>query len=162
MREAEGFAGGPAALDELAEEIAELEHRKRILVAQLARIPSESAIFRMVLLMGALGGMLHLCSSLAIFVVNRDLKRSWVVYYLLMAVEGAGLALLVFLPLRVGVLTPSAGGATSAESLNLLSIHAFAGLTGLFSKQALKKLGEIFSTVFGQIRAKDPASSDGD
>ena len=84
------------------------------------------------------------------------------VYYLLMPVEGAGLALLVFLPLRVGVLTPSAGGATSAESLNLLSIYAFAGLTGLFSKQALKKLGEIFATVFGQIRAKDPASSDGD
>jgi hypothetical protein len=34
-------------------------------------------------------------------------------------------------------------------------VYAFAALTGLFSKQALEKLRELFSTVFTRVNAKD-------
>jgi hypothetical protein len=114
--------------------------------------PPESVVLTMVLLLGAFGGFLHYTKSFAGFVGNRQFKRSWILYYLLMPFEGAGLAAIAYLLLRVGVLSP---GATTGE-LNLIGLYAFAALTGLFSKQALEKLYEVFSTVFTKIKARDP------
>jgi len=71
--------------------------------------PGESTVLLTVVLLGALGGFLHWTSSLAQFVGNRELKRSWIAYYLLMPVEGAALAPISYLLLRVGVLSPGAG-----------------------------------------------------
>jgi hypothetical protein len=39
--------------------------------------------------------------------------------------------------------------------LNLTAIYAFAGLTGVFAKQAIEKLADVFATLFAKIDAKD-------
>jgi hypothetical protein len=111
---------------------------------------TESSILTMVILLGALGGSLHLVSSLFKYVGNRQFKRSWVLYYLAMPLTGAGLAPIIYLLLRVGILTPS-GGTTvgsSLANLNLMFIYAFALLTGMFSRAATDKLAEVFNTIF--------------
>jgi hypothetical protein len=117
--------------------------------------PPQRTVIVMVILLGALGGLIHLSSSLTMFVGNRDLKRSWTIYYVLAPVQGAALAPLLYLLLKSAVLSPqfSEGGGT--QSLNLTAIYAFAGLTGLFAKQAIEKLADVFATLFAKIEAKD-------
>src|SRR5262249_25323302 len=112
--------------------------------------PLERDILLMVMLMGALGGFLHLTSSLAIYVGNRDLLRSWVIYYLLMPVEGPALAVGLYLLIRVGVLSPAANN-QSTGNLNFIGIYGFSVLAGIFSKQALEMLGKVFSTIFSKV-----------
>jgi hypothetical protein len=120
--------------------------------------PTEESVLFMVILMGALGGFLHLASSMANYVGNRQLLRSWIIYYFLIPVQGAALAPVVYLLLRVGVLNPAntaPGDYSPADSLNLIGIYAFAALTGLFSKQAIEMLADVFSTIFKKVNAKD-------
>lgn len=120
--------------------------------------PTEASVLFMVILLGGLGGFLHLASSMANYVGNRQLLRSWVVYYFLIPFQGAALAPIVYLLLRVGVLNPAnsqPGSASPTASLNLIGIYAFAALTGLFSKQAIEMMAEVFSTIFKRVNAKD-------
>ena len=109
----------------------------------------------MVILLGALGGLIHLASSLTMFVGNRDLKQSWTTYYLLSPVQGAALAPLLYLLLKSAVLSPQLLAGSGTQNLNLTAIYAFAGLTGLFAKQAIEKLADVFATLFARIDAKD-------
>ena len=120
--------------------------------------PSEGDVLFMVMLLGALGGFLRLASSLANYVGNRQFLKSWIIYYFLTPIQGAALAPVVYLLLRVGVLNPAnpAQGSTSpADSLNLIGIYAFAVLTGLFSKQAIEMMADVFSTIFKKVETKD-------
>jgi len=120
---------------------------------------SEGSVLTMVILLGALGGSLHLVSSLVMFIGNRQLKRSWLPYYLAMPFTGAGLAPVVYMLLRVGLITPAgtATGGTSLSGLNFIAIYAFAVMTGMFSRSALDKLGEVFDTIF---KTQTPPSKD--
>lgn len=117
--------------------------------------PSQRDVIIMVVLLGTLGGLIHLASSLTIYVGNRDLKRSWIVYYLLAPVQGAALAPLLFLLLKSAVLSPQYADGGGTQNLNLTAIYAFAGLTGLFAKQAIEKLADVFATIFSKIEARD-------
>ena len=118
----------------------------------------------MVILLGALGGSLHLVGSLVKYVGNRQLKRSWLLYYLYTPVAGAALAPIVYMLLRVGILSPtsSSTGASNIANLNLIAIYAFAALSGLFGKTALDKLAEVFKTIFrsGELPTKDSIGSE--
>ncbi|OYU97877.1 MAG: hypothetical protein CFE45_18650 [Burkholderiales bacterium PBB5] len=107
---------------------------------------NEAKVLQMVALLGGLGGALHYLTSLVAYVGNRQLRRSWLAYYLASPVLGAGLAPAVYLLVRLGVLNPSGGN--TAANLNLFGIYAFAVLTGLFSRVALDKLSEVFGTMF--------------
>ena len=120
---------------------------------------SEGAVLTMVILLGALGGSLHLVGSLVKYVGNRQLRRSWLLHYLAMPIVGAALAPMVYMLLRVGLVSPSgaSGDASGIANLNLIAIYAFAALTGLFAKTATEKLSEVFSTLF---RTESPASTD--
>ena len=120
--------------------------------------PTEESVLFMVILLGALGGFLHLASSMANYVGNRQLLRSWIIYYFLIPFQGAALAPVVYLLLRVGVLNPSnpaSGSPSPTDSLNLIGIYGFAALTGLFSKQAIEMMADVFSTIFKRVNAKD-------
>jgi hypothetical protein len=123
-----------------------------------AKDATERDMLRMVILMGALGGTVHWMSSLANFVGNGNLFRRWSPYYLLSPFQGAALALLVYLLLRVGVLSPNSAG-TAAQNLNLLGVYAFSALAGLFAKQAIEMLRDVFGVLFKKVEAKD-ASKD--
>jgi hypothetical protein len=78
-----------------------------------------------------------------------------VVYYLLMPLEGAGLAVTLYLVVRVGVLNPASSNGNVTQSLNWVGMYALAILAGLFSKQALELLGTVFNTLFRRVEAKD-------
>jgi hypothetical protein len=123
--------------------------------AATTNMPKEENVLLMVILMGILGGFLHLTSSLAMYVGNRHLMRSWVIYYLLMPAEGAALAVALYLLLRVGVLNPGTGNSTA--DLNFIGIYGFSVLAGIFSKQALEMLGNVFNVIFAKVKGKDSA-----
>lgn len=118
---------------------------------------TEKIVLLMVTLLGALGGSVHLVASLVKYVGNRQLKRSWLLYYLSLPFVGGALAPIVYMLLRVGILTPSgvgqAGSGTAA--LNLIGIYAFGALTGMFAKPAADKLKEVFETIFTRSATKD-------
>ncbi len=121
---------------------------------------TEDMVLLMVVLLGALGGALHLIGSLVKYVGNRQLKRSWLPYYLSLPFVGAGLAPIIYMLLRVGILSPSGpvGEGTKTSDLNLVAIYAFAAMCGIFAKTAMEKLSEIFATVFriADKGTKDP------
>ena len=122
----------------------------------------EGDVLRMVILMGALGGAIHWMSSLANYIGNGNLFRRWIPYYVLAPFQGATLAMVVYLLLRVGVLAPPANATQNggpAQSLNLLGLYAFAGLTGLFAKQAIEMLRDVFGVIFKRIEAKDASGA---
>jgi hypothetical protein len=118
---------------------------------------TEQAVLWMVILLGALGGFLYLASSMGTYVGNRQLLKSWILYYVLIPFQGAALAPLIYLLLRVGVLNPAnpTSSGRPMASLNLMGIYAFAALTGLFSKQAIEMLADVFATIFKKVSAKD-------
>jgi hypothetical protein len=120
-------------------------------------VPRSENILKMVILMGTLGGLIHLATSLSMYVGNRALRRSWIMYYVLMPLQGAALAPIVYLLLTAAVLAPSAGAEAGAthEPINVTSVYAFSALTGLFAKQALEKLADVFATIFTSVKGKD-------
>jgi len=118
---------------------------------------TEKVVLLMVTLLGALGGSVHLVGSLVKYVGNRQLKRSWLLYYLSLPFVGGALAPIVYMLLRVGILTPTGmgQGGTGTAALNLIGIYAFGALTGMFAKPAADKLKEVFETIFTRPTTKD-------
>lgn len=111
---------------------------------------TESTVLLMVSLLGALGGSLHFLGSFVSYVGDRSLKRSWLLYYLSLPFVGAALAVIVYMLLRIGILTPTgqSNGGSAIANLNLIAIYAFAALSGLFAKTATEKLGDVFEEMF--------------
>jgi hypothetical protein len=101
-------------------------------------------LLMLVMVAGALGSFLHTATSFADFVGNEKLARSWLWWYLLKPFVGMGLAVIFYLVIRGGFLSAGA----EAGKVNIYGIAALAGLTGMFSKQATDKLGEVFTTLF--------------
>ena len=93
-------------------------------------------------LAGALGAFIHLATSLTSFIGNRQLVRSWVAWYVLRPFIGAALGFLGYFVLHAGLLTDTSEGA-----VNRYGVVALAGLFGMFSKQAIDKLREVFDTL---------------
>jgi hypothetical protein len=63
-----------------------------------------------------------------------DPNSGKLVWYVLMPISGAALAPMVYLLLRVGVLS------SGTDSMNVFGLYAFAALTGLFAEQAIEML----------------------
>ena len=110
----------------------------------------EVSLLKLVLCVGGIGGLLHLLTSLGRFVGSRTLERSWVLFYLLRPPIGAGLGLLVYFILRMSVLAQG----TNAEipEVNVYGVLALSGLAGMFSRQAIEKLAEVFDLLFQKTR----------
>ena len=70
--------------------------------------------------------------------------EAWRWRYALRFIVGAGLALILYCVVRGGLLSVAAG----PQQLSPYGIAAFAGVTGMFSRQAVDKLGEVFDTFF--------------
>jgi hypothetical protein len=154
---ATGNADNVAPAEKASEPPSSAATDAKVLGAGIPTGPKETDVLCMIMLMGALGGLLHLASSLGRYVGNRRLLKSWIIYYLLMPFEGAAMACVVYLLLRVGVLMPATSNSPQATaSLNLIGLYAFAALTGIFTEQALEALAEVFSTIFKKVHGKDP------
>lgn len=107
-------------------------------------VTQESALLLLVIASALAGSYVHLATSFASFVGNRELTASWVWWYLLRVFIGSALAVVGYFTFRAGFLSSGA----SAQQVNTFGVAALAGLTGLFSKQATDKLREVFDTVF--------------
>ena len=96
------------------------------------------------LLAGGLGAFLSSILSLATYIGERELTRSWAIWYLARPQAGMVLALLVYFLLRGGLLTPAA----SVSVVSPYGVAAFSGLIGMFVRQAMDKLRDIAETMF--------------
>ena len=97
-----------------------------------------------VALSGALGSYIHLATSFADFVGNQKLVSSWTWWYVLRPFIGTALALVVYFVVRAGLIS----GASGTESMSPYGTAATAAMCGLFSKQAIDKLREVFENLF--------------
>jgi hypothetical protein len=104
----------------------------------------ETGLIALVLIAGALGSFVQASSAFVSFVGNGELKAGWVWWYGFRIFSGAVLALIVYLGIRGGLF----GGQDATDEVNPYGTAGFAGLVGLFTKQALQKLQEVFETLF--------------
>lgn len=136
---------------------AETPSRQRITLfdGRIVFRPSvESALILLVIVAGALGAYVHAATSFAKYVGTRRFARSWYWWYLGRLPIGSGLALILYFALRGGLV----GGDATSKELNPYGVAALAALAGLFSRQAVDKLAEVFDTFF---RAR-PEGADAD
>ncbi|MGR9044610.1 MAG: hypothetical protein ACU83N_04895 [Gammaproteobacteria bacterium] len=110
------------------------------------RIHDEARMLLIVLLGGALGAMIHAIQSFIQFVGFRKFITSWVWWYVMRAPIGGTLALAFYFALRGGLL--AGGGAGVAEQLSIAGVASLSTLVGLFTEQAVKKLSDVFDTLF--------------
>ncbi len=89
---------------------------------------------------GGVGGALGAFNSLALFQGDRKLYRSWFLWYLIQPWVGVMLAVLFYLCVRGTLIARD-------EKLNPYAIAGFCGLAGLFSRMAIEKLRELFTTL---------------
>jgi hypothetical protein len=104
----------------------------------------EVRFLALVAVAGALGSFIHLATSFADYVGNRQFVKSWEWWYVLRPFVGSALALSVYFAARGGLISGGAG----AGNLSPYGVAALAGLTGMFSKQATDKLREVFENLF--------------
>jgi hypothetical protein len=125
-----------------------------IFFGKVLPIGEESRYILLVLLLGALGSYLHAVTSFVTFAGNRKLVVSWLWWYILRPFIGGPLALIFYFVIRGGFLS------TGADATNI-SIYGIAGtsaLVGMFSKNAIDKLEEVFTTLFRSKEGKGDAA----
>jgi hypothetical protein len=109
----------------------------------------EPLMLQLTFLAGMFGGLLQTAVSLGKYVGIRKFLRSWLTFYFLRPFVGAGLGVLVYFVLHTGVMSPA--GATAGQ-FNIFGIVTFSALSGLFSRQAMDKLAEVFDSLFALVK----------
>ncbi len=115
-------------------------------------VSRDARLFLVAGLAGALGGALQMARSYAGHLGLGSWDPRWLPWYALRIPAGVGLALLFYVAVRAGLYT-NAGGA----DVNPFGIATICALAGLFSREALEKLDELFDTLTG--RKKDVAAT---
>jgi archaellum biogenesis protein FlaJ (TadC family) len=105
-------------------------------------------LFVIVAAAGALGGLVHGIRSLTWYVGNRNLRWSWVAFYVMLPLVGAISATVFYLVFRAGLFSPSA----TTTQVNPFGFAAIAGMVGLFSEQAMEKLRDVFDSLLAPAR----------
>jgi hypothetical protein len=145
-----------AALVPVMGETAPLDSAKPAHVSYLwwSGMVTKPMVFILVSLIGgALGGALHALASLTSHVADRDFGASWTMWYLTNPVVGASLATIFLFVLQAGL-----GGQAAPTTGGLYGIVAVATLSGLFSRNALNKLKDIFDVAFASKASVDAAA----
>jgi len=108
------------------------------------RIHLNTILLLLVALMGFLGNMVHIATSLTTFVGMGTFQRSWVLWYFVKPFTAAGLAIILYFIIRAGFLSYGSG----ASGISLYGILALSALAGLFTDSATLKLKEVFEVIF--------------
>jgi len=120
-------------------------------------ISNDARLILIVLLTGALGSYIHAATSFVTFVGNRTLVSSWLWWYFMRPFIGGALALLFYFVIRGGFLSTGA----DVTNISIFGIAGLSGLVGMFSKNAIDKLREVFETLFKSETGKgDEARKD--
>jgi len=107
-------------------------------------LPLEARYLLIVAVVGALGSYIHLATSFADYVGNRQFYRSWEWWYILRPFIGMALAVIIYFVIRGGLIA----GTSGTTNLSPYGLAAVAGMAGMFSKQATDKLREVFENFF--------------
>ena len=94
---------------------------------------------------GALGSLLHAGASFASFAGNRQLVASWVPWYIVRPLLGAGLATVFYVVMRAGLATTTG---VPLANVSHFTVAAAGALVGLFTQRATLKLREVFDALF--------------
>ena len=113
----------------------------------LTGLTPEGRLLLLVVIAGALGACIHMATSFALFAGKSELAASWLWWYLLRPPIGAALGTVLYLVVR-GVMFSTAA---DAEAVNTFGVLAFAGLAGMFSKQAIEWLRQVFDQMFRRL-----------
>lgn len=97
-------------------------------------------LFWLVLIVGALGACLHGLTSFGEYLGNKSFDKSWTMWYILRPLVGGVLAGIFHFVVRWGI--------TQIDAKGFYASLGLAGLIGLFSKQALHKLGDFANVIF--------------
>jgi len=106
-------------------------------------LSGEMRLIFIVIIAGALGGLVHALRSLYWYIGNREIKRSWIVKYILLPFVGSILSLVFYFVIRGGFFSPG----TTIEKTSIFGFAAMAALVGMFSEQAALKLKEVADTL---------------
>jgi len=107
----------------------------------LAGAASVKVILPLAALAGALGASIHMLTSFSVFAGQKELRKEWAWWYYLRPLIGASLGALFVLALE------GAGVGGESAQVDPATHLAVAGLAGLFSKQAIEWLKELFDRV---------------
>ena len=124
-------------------------------------VSHEVRIILLVIIAGALGSFIHVISSFVEYVGSKKFRGSWTWWYFLRPFSGSVLALIFYLIIRGGLLSTQIAG----TDLSRFGVTGLAGLIGLFSKQAIDKLSELFTVMFKLEKEKklpDPLEGETD
>ena len=107
-------------------------------------IGNEAKLMLLAALAGALGSLVHAMTSFATYIGNRSYVTSWNWWYILRPFIGMVLALISYFTIRGGFFTLTA----DTTAVNQFGVTALGGLAGMFSRQAIDKLKELFESIF--------------
>lgn len=107
-------------------------------------LSGDATVLLIVIMMGALGGLVYTATALVTYVANKKFESSWALWYILHPLLGSSLAVVFYFALRGGLLNLS----TTTTDLNVYGVAAVSGMVGLSSKEATNKLKEVFKTLF--------------
>jgi hypothetical protein len=105
---------------------------------------NERRLLLIVILSGALGGLIYAVRSFFWYVGNRDLKTSWIPIYFLAPITSALLGAMIYLVIRGGFFS----GMSTIADTSPYTFAALAALVGMFHRETAEKLREIFQIVF--------------
>lgn len=105
---------------------------------------------------GALGSLLHAGSSFVTYAGDRELVVSWLPWYIVRPLLGAGLAVVFYVVVRAGFGT---AGGTGSLDMSHYTVAAFSALVGLFTHRATIKLKEVFDALFPLKGEDQPAEA---
>jgi hypothetical protein len=115
-------------------------------------LSSEGRLLIIVVLVGALGGQLRSLRSLAWYVGNKQLKRSWLSQYILTPFVGAILAIVSYFIVRGGFCPAN----STVQQTNIFGFAGLAALVGIASEPIALKLKQVANTLFTKpIQGKD-------
>lgn len=114
-------------------------------------LDTDRGLILLAMLAGILGSFMHASQSFAAYVGYRQLKESWIWWYILRPYVGAVLGVLFYFVIRAGLL------GSDGSSVSPYGVVALGGLAGWFSKNATDKLSEVFETLF---KTSKPLSKD--
>jgi hypothetical protein len=107
-------------------------------------IDLEVRLILLAMVAGGLGTLVHTITSFADFVGNRMLAVSWVPWFVLRPFIGMALAAVFYFVIRGTTLI----GDPPNSAKSFFWVAGMSGLVGMFSRQGVDKLNEVFTTLF--------------
>ena len=105
-------------------------------------LSNEGRLLLIVVLAGALGGQVRSLRSLAWYVGNKQLKRSWLSQYILTPFIGAILAIVSYFIVRGGFCPAN----STVQQTNIFGFAGLASLVGIASEPIALKLKQVANT----------------